>query len=98
MPAPTDTSITGPAFNDVPAPCILVGDPDRAEQLLLSSSRPTAAIEVRRQLGHWDRAIELAEELEPHAVGSLSLLRAQALEADGQVGIPEGLLLSPYEQ
>ncbi|EFN57870.1 hypothetical protein CHLNCDRAFT_143342, partial [Chlorella variabilis] len=62
------------------------GDPDRAEQLLLSSSRPTAAIEVRRQLGHWDRAIELAEELEPHAVGSLSLLRAQALEADGQVG------------
>ena len=57
------------------------GDADRAEALLLASSCPAAAIDMRKQLGHWERA----EQLEPHAVGSLALLRAQGLEADGQV-------------
>ena len=61
------------------------GDADRAEALLLASSCPAAAFDMRKQLGHWERALELAEQLEPHAVGSLALLRAQGLEADGQV-------------
>ena len=61
------------------------GDADRAEALLLASSCPAAAIDLRKQLGHWERALELAEQLEPHAVGSLALLRAQGLEADGHV-------------
>ncbi len=63
-----------------------VGDADRTEQLLLASSHPSAAIELRRGLGHWERALELAEHLEPHALGGLALLRAQAMEAEGQVG------------
>lgn len=68
-------------------PCTLhAGDADRAEQLLLASLRPSAAIELRRGLGHWERALELAEHLEPHALGGLALLRAQAMEAEGQVG------------
>jgi len=61
------------------------GDCDRAEQLLLASSRPSAAIEMRKQQGHWDRAIALAEHLEPQAVGGMAALRAAALEAEGQV-------------
>lgn len=67
-------------------PSSIAGDADRAEQLLLASSRPSAAIELRRELGHWERAVELAEHLEPHALGGLALLRAQAMEAEGQVG------------
>lgn len=61
------------------------GDPERAEQLLLASSRPSAAIEVLHGLGHWERALQLAEHLQPDAVGALALLRAQALEKEGQV-------------
>jgi tetratricopeptide (TPR) repeat protein len=60
------------------------GDADRAEELLLASSCPAAAIDMRKRKGHWERALELAEQLEPHAVGSLLLLRAQGLEAEGQ--------------
>ena len=66
-------------------PACAAGDADRAEELLLASSCSAAAIDMRKQLGHWERALELAEQLELHAVGSLALLRAQALEADGQV-------------
>jgi hypothetical protein len=62
------------------------GDADRAEELLLGSCRPAAAIEAATRAGRWERALELAETLEPHAVGGLALLRAQALEAEGQVG------------
>ena len=69
-----------------PFPRCCAGDAERAEQLLLASSRPSAAIEMRRGLGHWERALELAEHLEPHALGGLALLRAQALETEGQVG------------
>ena len=61
------------------------GDADHAEQLLLASSRPGAAVELRRQLGHWERALELAQHLEPQAVGGLAALHAQGLEAEGQV-------------
>lgn len=39
---------------------------------------------MRAGLGHWERAVELAEHLEPHAVGHLALLNAQAAEAEGQ--------------
>lgn len=64
---------------------LTAGDADRAEALLLASSCSSAAIEMRRGLGHFERALELAEHLEPHAVGGLALLRGQALEAEGQV-------------
>ncbi|KAL4434272.1 hypothetical protein ABPG75_000713 [Micractinium tetrahymenae] len=64
---------------------IVGGDADRAEQLLLASSQPTAAIEMRKQQGQWERALALAEQLEPGAVGGMAALRATALEAEGQV-------------
>lgn len=69
-----------------PPAAALPGDADRAEELLLGSSRASAAVEMRQGLGHWERAIELAGHLQPHALGGLALLRAQALEAEGQVG------------
>lgn len=96
LPAPTCGYTLSWAFKLViPLFCsTAAGDADRAEELLLSSSCPAAAIDMRKQLGQWERALELAEQLEPLAVGSLALLRAQALEAEGQVDAA----LAAYQQ
>lgn len=38
---------------------------DQAQRLLLASSEKRAALELRRDLRHWDKALELAESLDP---------------------------------
>lgn len=61
----------------------LEADPDTAEALLLKSRTPAAAVALRRDVQHWDRALVLAQQLQPDMVGYLSCRRAQELEVEG---------------
>jgi WD repeat-containing protein 19 len=47
---------------------LLFGDYQTAQDLFLSSSRPVAALEMQRDLLHWDQALKLATTLAPQAV------------------------------
>lgn len=61
----------------------LEADPDAAEALLLRSHTPAAAVALRRDVQHWERALVLAQQLQPDMVGYLSCRRAQELEVSG---------------
>lgn len=61
----------------------LEADPDAAESLLLRSRTPAAAVALRRDVQHWERALVLAQQLQPDMVGYLSCRRAQELEVAG---------------
>lgn len=61
----------------------LEADPDAAEALLLRSRSPAAAVALRRDVQHWERALVLAQQLQPDMVGYLSCRRAQELEVAG---------------
>ena len=43
---------------------MLFGDYNRAQDLYLASSRPSAALDMRRDLLQWDQALKLAQVLE----------------------------------
>ena len=40
---------------------MLFGDYNRAQDLYLASSRPSAALDMRRDLLQWDQALKLAQ-------------------------------------
>lgn len=66
---------------------LLGGDPrkyDEAQELFLSSTRPLAALEMRKDLKHWDEAMQLARRLAPEQLPALSAEYAQLLEHRGE--------------
>lgn len=46
------------------AALILKADVNTAETLFLKSSQPLSALELRRDMNHWERAIRLAKQLD----------------------------------
>ena len=63
---------------------LLFMDYNMAQDLFLSSSRPLSALEMRRDLLHWDQALKLATTLSPAAVPEISVEYAQQLEFKGE--------------
>lgn len=61
----------------------LFGDYDGAQELLLTSSDPTSALRMRRDLLHWDQALRLAGTLAPHEIPELAASYGQQLEFKG---------------
>lgn len=55
-------------------------DYSRAQELFLVSTRPIAALEMRRDLLHWEQALKLAKTLAPEQVPYISCEFAQQLE------------------
>ncbi|PIK59918.1 putative WD repeat-containing protein 19, partial [Apostichopus japonicus] len=51
-----------------------------AQDLFISSSRPIAALDMRRDLLHWDQALKLAKTLDPSQIPYISKEYAQQLE------------------
>jgi hypothetical protein len=54
------------------------------QELLLRSSRPLAALEMRRDLKHWPQALSLAQQLAPGSIAALSKEHAAMLEMVGE--------------
>lgn len=54
------------------------------QELLLRSSRPLAALEMRKDLKHWPQALALAQQLAPASVAALSKEHAAMLEMVGE--------------
>eukprot|EP01029_Cantina_marsupialis_P026834 TRINITY_DN7306_c0_g1_i3.p1 TRINITY_DN7306_c0_g1~~TRINITY_DN7306_c0_g1_i3.p1 ORF type:complete len:1019 (-),score=347.17 TRINITY_DN7306_c0_g1_i3:302-3358(-) len=59
---------------------MLFGDYNLAQELFVSSSEPTVALEMRRDLFNWEHALKLAQSLAPEQVALLSVEYAQQLE------------------
>lgn len=55
-----------------------------AEDLFLRSSRPQEALDMRKDLKHWQEALVLAEKLDPQGVSHICKERAAALEMMGE--------------
>ena len=59
---------------------------DAAQDLFLRSSQPQAALSMRRDLLHWDQALQLANALSPVQIPAISREYAQQLEFQGDYG------------
>ncbi|KAJ1492863.1 hypothetical protein T484DRAFT_1770086 [Baffinella frigidus] len=55
-----------------------------AQDLLISSTRPLAALEMRCDLRQWDQALRLAETLQPAQIPHICLQYADKLAAEGE--------------
>ncbi|VDK67285.1 unnamed protein product, partial [Onchocerca ochengi] len=62
---------------------LILGNLDVAEQLFLQSSKPREALNMRRDLLHWDKALDLAARLAPEEIPMISKEYAQQLEFMG---------------
>lgn len=62
---------------------LLYDDYQRAQDLFLASGRPIAALEMRRDLLHFDQALKLAQTLAPGEVPQVSVQYARQLEFKG---------------
>jgi hypothetical protein len=60
----------------------LGSDVGRAQELLLASSQPLAAIELRKQLGDWEEAYQLAQQLDPTQAGLICMAKAKVRSSD----------------
>ena len=56
---------------------------DSAQDAMLRSSQPKAALSMRRDLLHWDQALQLARALSPDQIPAISREYAQQLEFQG---------------
>jgi WD repeat-containing protein 19 len=63
---------------------MLFADYTQAQELFLTSSQPVTALEMRRDLLHWDQALKLARTLAIEQVPELSVSYAQQLEFKGE--------------
>jgi WD repeat-containing protein 19 len=63
---------------------LLYDDYTKAQELFLSSSRPVTALEMRRDLLHWDKALKLAQTLAPSQAPEISVEYARQLEFKGE--------------
>mmetsp|Transcript_23630 Transcript_23630/g.32414 ORF Transcript_23630/g.32414 Transcript_23630/m.32414 type:complete len:1528 (-) Transcript_23630:123-4706(-) len=59
---------------------MLFGDYNRAQDLYLASSRPSAALDMRRDLLQWDQALKLAQVLNVNQIPEICLQYGQQLE------------------
>jgi WD repeat-containing protein 19 len=73
---------------------LLFGDYTTAQDFFLASSRPLTALEMRRDLLHWDQALKLARTLAPEQIPYISRAYAQQLEFKGEYS----LALQMYEK
>eukprot|EP01049_Picozoa_sp_SAG25_P012067 SAG25_NODE_1565_length_2761_cov_1.397821_2_plen_581_part_00 len=73
---------------------LLFGDYGSAQDFFLVSSRPQRALEMRRDLLHWDQSLKLARTLAPNQIPYISRAYAQQLEFKGEFA----LALSMYEK
>ncbi|CAI5446232.1 unnamed protein product [Caenorhabditis angaria] len=62
---------------------IILGRYDEAEQLFMLSSRPNEALNMRRDLLEWPKALVLAEKMAPEEIPYISKEYAQQLELMG---------------
>ncbi|XP_036993911.2 WD repeat-containing protein 19 [Artibeus jamaicensis] len=62
---------------------MFTSDFNLAQDLYLASSCPVAALEMRRDLQHWDSALQLAKRLAPDQIPSISKEYAVQLEFTG---------------
>eukprot|EP01138_Halocafeteria_seosinensis_P010566 gb/GECG01010788.1/.p1 GENE.gb/GECG01010788.1/~~gb/GECG01010788.1/.p1 ORF type:complete len:1429 (+),score=207.41 gb/GECG01010788.1/:1-4287(+) len=62
---------------------VLFNDFSLAQELFLSSSRPTAALQMYRDMMHFEQATTLAETLDPSQVPTLQIQHAKQLEFKG---------------
>ena len=62
---------------------LLFMDYDIAQELFLASSRPVTALEMRRDLRHWEEALELAAKIAPDQIPVVSMEYAQHQELSG---------------
>ena len=60
--------------------CLLFGDYVRAQELFLSSSNPTEALTMRRNLLHWEQALKLAQTLNQASIPEICAYYGQQLE------------------
>ena len=72
---------------------MLFQDYSKAQEMFLASTRPKTALEMRRDLLHWDHALKLAATISPGEVAFISIEYAQQLEFKGQ----HGMALNNYE-
>ena len=63
--------------------CLLLGDYTEAQKLFLSSSKPLAALDMRRDLLQWEQALTLAKNLAPNQIPLIAREYAQQLEFKG---------------
>jgi len=63
---------------------LIFGDHANAQEHFLQSTRPLAALEMRRDLLHWEQALKLAKTLSPEQVPTISREFAKQLEFRGQ--------------
>ena len=68
-------------------------DYTKAQEMFLASTRPKTALEMRRDLLHWDHALKLANTIAPDEVAFISIEYAQQLEFKGE----HGMALNNYE-
>lgn len=59
---------------------MFLNDYDRAQKWFLSSSNPSAALEMRRDLLQWDQALQLSKKMAPDQIPYISREYAQQLE------------------
>ncbi|KAF6025035.1 WDR19 [Bugula neritina] len=62
---------------------MFLGEFDAAQAAFMESSLPLAALEMRRDLMHWDSALNLAKRLAPDQIPYISKEYAQQLEFTG---------------
>ncbi|XP_069058187.1 WD repeat-containing protein 19 isoform X2 [Pleurodeles waltl] len=62
---------------------MFTGDFNLAQDLYLASTCPIAALEMRRDLQHWDSALQLAKRLAPNQISFISKEYAMQLEFTG---------------
>lgn len=64
---------------------LLLKNFSEAQSHFMRSSRPTLALEMRRDLMHWDQALKLAEQLAPEEIPIISREYAVLLEFKGDI-------------
>ena len=64
---------------------LLFCDYSRAQDLFLASNKPIAALDMRKDLLHWDQALKLAQTLSPTQVPEVCIRFGQQLEFREQV-------------
>lgn len=72
------------SYWDVVARCMHFCCAWAAQDVLLRSQRPLAALEMRKDLKHWRQALSLAQQLAPASVAALSKEHAAMLEMVGE--------------
>ncbi|CAJ0580754.1 unnamed protein product, partial [Mesorhabditis spiculigera] len=82
---------------------LLIEDFDTAEKNFLLSTQPLEALDMRRDLLHWPKALDLAQKLSPDQIPYISKEYAQQLEFMGDYSTAmmhyeEGILKDPEDQ